>query len=540
MPALQKGNRFERYRILRPLGSGVSGESYEAEDVLLRRVVTLKLLQPGMVLPEPARRQFFRKMQDISTLTHPYLATVLDYGEVEGQLFIARRFVEAGSLLGSTGRERYHPPLAVANAITYAHQLAQALQHIHNHNYTHGSLTFSNILVLDQSGASNGAQDAPFLLADVGTAYFIYRFGKPHTTHVALTAAPEQKRGHALQASDQYALATILYFWLAGRTPFIGSPEEIETLKRTETIPSLDSLNPEVTYEQEDILRRALKAYPEARYPTILEFTEALLAALTYITPAMPTIPTDTEAVVAHTLTHLVIANEAEESQKREEPQGPELPEGAPLPQVIPDVPQPIQEPDPVPQEPLPTPQPVPEPASPEPEPVEPEILPQPAPDIITPLPDPLTSPLPQEPLPAPSEEPKHSGSLERTEDLAPTSYVTMAYFIINSPYNKEPGKVPVKHEETTLGRAGSSDILLDYDPFTSRHHALIKHEDESYVLFDLNSAYGITINGHLLARDTGHTLMDGDVLRIGVYELIFHLETVPQNTHVFGEHMIS
>src|SRR6201999_3844097 len=86
MPVLEDGQLFERYRIVRLLGMGVAGESYEAEDSMLLRKVTLKLIHPWQTLPDAARRQFFREMQVISILTHPYLASVLDYGEVDGRL----------------------------------------------------------------------------------------------------------------------------------------------------------------------------------------------------------------------------------------------------------------------------------------------------------------------------------------------------------------------------------------------------------------------------------------------------------------------
>ncbi|HEU5374979.1 MAG TPA: hypothetical protein VFV38_06050, partial [Ktedonobacteraceae bacterium] len=97
MPTLGDGQIFERYRIIRWLGSGVAGESYEAEDRMLLRKVTLRLIHPWGMLPDSARRQFFREMQGISALNHPYLATVLDYGEIDGRVYVARRYVSNGS-----------------------------------------------------------------------------------------------------------------------------------------------------------------------------------------------------------------------------------------------------------------------------------------------------------------------------------------------------------------------------------------------------------------------------------------------------------
>src|SRR5690348_6577461 len=130
MARLEDGQRFERYRIVRRLGNGIAGESYEAEDIRLQRKVTLKLIHPWSTLPDSARRQFFREMQGIGLITHPYMAATLDYGEVDGQLYIARRYVGPGSLLSNDGRSWFRPPLGVATAIHFTHQLAQALQQI--------------------------------------------------------------------------------------------------------------------------------------------------------------------------------------------------------------------------------------------------------------------------------------------------------------------------------------------------------------------------------------------------------------------------
>jgi len=62
MFALAVGQKFERYRVIRLLGSGLSGTTYEAEDIMLHRKVALKLIHPWSILPDSARRQFFRDM----------------------------------------------------------------------------------------------------------------------------------------------------------------------------------------------------------------------------------------------------------------------------------------------------------------------------------------------------------------------------------------------------------------------------------------------------------------------------------------------
>ena len=102
----------------------------------------------------------------------------------------------------------------------------------------------------------------------------------------------------------------------------------------------------------------------------------------------------------------------------------------------------------------------------------------------------------------------------------------TTAYLIIISPYIKEPYQVLLRGDETTIGRAGSSGILLEHDNLTSRHHALLKRENGRYFIYDRSSGNGVQVNGQRLSDNSGCALKDGDRIGIGNYELIFCLGT--------------
>ncbi len=652
MPDLEEGQKFERYRVIRLLGQGVAGVSYEAEDMMLHRQVTLKLIHPWSRLPDSARRQFFRDMQSISLFAHPHQAATLDYGEVDGQLYIVRQFVPAGSLLNSDGRAWFAPPLAVRAAVTYMHQIAQALYDIHRYGHVHGSLTLSNLLVTRCVDHDREPEAVPFLLSDVGMAHFVRRFGHPQIARLPITSAPEQARGRVAPASDQYALAAILYFWLAGRLPFFGSPNEIEQAKRAAIFPVLTTQNPQVTFEQEGIIRRALSAYPEERYPTILAFAEALRASLAHTPsrptptrqaqPVQPTQPTISQPVASTTeplevsitlppttgpetplsgtkqpienvplsgtflidqqtlnyLTTLTTEEDASppepsraESAKQqtnaepvsgtfvldqetlrmltilakqdspaEEPEKPTAPE--PLPQIEPDLPLPSPETTPLPQ---PVSVPEPEPAllqEPEQEPV---VIPPPAPDIAQPLPQPserlplppgivrpLETPTPDaRPQQKPASRPEMpTGSSQQTANSRSTDAlpplmeqaVVLPQLTITSPYTTNVQEFTLTRKKTTLGRAGSNDILLDKDTLTSRRHAYIRHEGEQYIIYDDDSIHGVIVNGHKLTSGAGHALSDGDQICIGEYDLTFHMKVVQyvsQEVHIPGAHII-
>lgn len=581
MPTLEEYQTFERYRIIRWLGNGVAGESYEAEDTVLLRKVTLKLIHPWSALPDAACRQFFREMQDISLLTHPSVAQVLDYGETDGYLYVVRRYISNGSLLSSEGRLWYKPPLANADAIQYTSQIAQALGHIHAHGHIHGALTFTNILVLRTATIEHTPDFAPFLLADSGLANYVRHFGQPRLSLLPVTAAPEQLGNRVTPASDQFALATLCYFWLTGRPPYLGSPDDIIQLKLSGTYPSLFSLNPRVPFELDMVIRRALSVYPEERYPSMQAFTDALQATRTnavkmtplpFSFPQLEPVPEHRAILpVDHTARveqkpDIQVANvsptthaeferipETDPSatlaiiveQPEMEPTSPSIsePQLTLAPELVlqsqweptppPDIPLPVPQtpPSPVPTPapepaPLPAPEPQPTPA-PEPLPTpEPEILPRPAPDIAPALP-PTALEVPEVPEPPTTlpTNPTDEDSSAIAQTLPASQGMPLLFaprLIITLLETEETREMRFEQDEITFGRAGSSDILLDQDTLTSRHHALLKREDRQFMLYDTRSANGVFINGQKLIPETGHALADGDHVGIGNYEIIF------------------
>jgi serine/threonine protein kinase len=567
MYGLEIGQKFERYQVLQVLGSGVSGISYKAEDLMLHHIVTLKLIHPWSILADSARRQFFRDMQSISLLTHPYHAAVHDYGEVEGQLYVVRRFVSNGSLLSVEGRTWFSPPFSIATTLSYAHQLAQVLHNIHRYGYIHGSLTLSNILVLRGPNLAGESDAAPFLLSDIGLAHFVRRFGRPQITRLPITAAPEQWKGRYTPACDQYALAVLIYLWLAGRPPFLGSPEEIEQAKHKASFSLLSSANPQITLEEEGIIRRALSAHPDERYPTILAFIEALQTSLTRQaklqeqTQAHVPVPSTTTYKKPVSLPEEPEQNDAQSLAENDNMAGTHkttngtvepisstflldqnaillltamakgeksLPE--PVPQIESATPLPRPEETPLPPvEPAPaTQQTQPEPSTPE-EPVAPELLP-PAPDIAQPLPEPtLPDGEPLQPSPDPQE----------TAEQPQTSAKLITSLTVTSPYLPVPQEFHLEKEEITLGHAGSSDILLDHDQTTSRHHAMLQRKGDQYYAYDLRSDQGVIVNGQKLTPDIGYPLTDGDRIFICSYTLTLHLIPVEHDQEAKKESAI-
>jgi serine/threonine protein kinase len=551
MPTVAPGQIFDRYRILRCLGSSVSGESYEAEDTALLRKVTLKLIHPQALLPDSSRRQFFREMQGISGLHHTLLAPVLDYGEIDGRLYVARRFVSNGSLLSSEGRLWFRPPFSITDAIQYARQLAQVLHYIHTRGYVHGAVTLSNVLVARGPNLYNDPDYSPFLLADTGLAQFVRRFGTQSQPPLTVSAAPEQLGKRVLPASDQYALAVLFYSWLAGRPPFVGDPAEIQQLKLTESIPQLSTFNTLITLEQDGVILRALSVSPEDRYPTVLAFADALRATLKPTTSpltmsATPATPTEVPAIESRPEEPKTVEPEPVQpiptTEHDEEVIGVVSEEPQPM-QVeaalsdLPDTPEPsfeqLEEQPALSTESSQEEQPQTEESSQQEE--QPQQDEQPQAEEAEQQEAPEESEQPEQPeqpeqteQPDQFEQPGQPIEVPDTEQPVPpqrsqiTEPIYFARVVITSPYSEEPYEYVLHSEEITIGRAGSSDILLDHDNLTSRHHALLRYEPQGYLVYDRRSANGVFVNGQRIDEDEGCELADGDHISIGNYELIF------------------
>jgi hypothetical protein len=95
---------------------------------------------------------------------------------------------------------------------------------------------------------------------------------------------------------------------------------------------------------------------------------------------------------------------------------------------------------------------------------------------------------------------------------------------IISSPYTHSSFEFLLLDEEIHIGRAGASDLYLEQDNLTSRHHALLKRVGERVLIFDKRSYNGVFLNGQKIEVARGYELADGDHIGIGNYELIFRV----------------
>ena len=106
---------------------------------------------------------------------------------------------------------------------------------------------------------------------------------------------------------------------------------------------------------------------------------------------------------------------------------------------------------------------------------------------------------------------------------------IAVPRLIISSPYTSSSFEFLIMDEEINVGRAGSSNLYLEQDNLTSRHHALLKRIGERVLIFDKRSHNGVFLNGQKIDVGRGYELADGDHIGIGNYELIFRSASTGQ-----------
>jgi serine/threonine protein kinase len=258
------------YRLLRLLGKGRFGSVYLAEHLYEHTSAAVKVLH--MPLTGPNDFDVFLKEARTVRLLHPHIVSLFDFDlSRDGLPYLAMTYAEGESL-----RERY-PQGSILSPVTidtYVQQLASALQYAHDCHVIHHDVKPENMLMT----IDGKIQLSDFNIARVSGQASLCT--QPKVPGTAAYTAPEQCQGHPCPASDQYALAIVVYEWLTGQCPFQGDPFAITLQHQTDTPPSLSSINPEVLPLVEGVILKALAKAPKDRYPTITYFAEALHTAL--------------------------------------------------------------------------------------------------------------------------------------------------------------------------------------------------------------------------------------------------------------------
>ena len=261
----------ERYTIEREVGRGGMAVVYLAQDVRHGRPVAIKVLRPELARELGAER-FLREIRRTAQLHHPHIVQLLDSGEAGGLLYYVMPYTEGGTLRQRLAREKQLP---IAESVSIARTVAEALDHAHHQGLIHRDVKPENILFTEGEAC----------LADFGIARATERAVDESSTSAGIVRgtlaymSPEQASGARDYdaRSDVFSLGCVVYEMLAGVPAFVGpTPEAVLAQRLVHAPRDLRVYRPSVSAALEAVVRKALELAPADRFWTAGEFAAAL------------------------------------------------------------------------------------------------------------------------------------------------------------------------------------------------------------------------------------------------------------------------
>jgi len=261
-----------RFEILRELGRGMTGVVFEARDPALSRTVALKMIDPANAVPAGEREAFTQRFESeariAGRLSHPNIVVVHDVGQDPETeiLYIALERLP-GETLAALVQKGVHLPWR--QALDVGAQLADALEHAHEHGIVHRDIKPANVMLLPNGQVKLMDFGIAKLEASQLTAAGQF-FGTP------LYMAPEQAGNGIVDGrSDLFALGSVLYTLLTGRHAFAGE-NVLQILRRVveEDPRPPGEVMPGVPPAVDGIIARCLAKAPDDRYPSARHLRE--------------------------------------------------------------------------------------------------------------------------------------------------------------------------------------------------------------------------------------------------------------------------
>ncbi|WP_282458396.1 Stk1 family PASTA domain-containing Ser/Thr kinase [Ligilactobacillus aviarius] len=282
----------KRYRIIRSLGEGGMANVYEAEDLVQKRRVTLKMLRFDLQDDPRSVERFHKEANSLTKLDNPHIVQIYDFGNDHGVPYLIMEYVK-GTDLKTYLKEHY--PLSCEKVVDIMEQILSAVESAHRIGIIHRDLKPQNILIdnygkvkVTDFGISIAAMESATITKTntmIGSVHYI---------------SPEQARGSIItKQSDIYSLGIILFELLTGKVPFEGQTAVSIAVKHyQDNLPSARKINPKVPQALENVILHATAKKLKDRYPDAETMARDLKTALLPVRKNEPKweVPTEDDA----------------------------------------------------------------------------------------------------------------------------------------------------------------------------------------------------------------------------------------------------
>lgn len=270
-----------RYEVMSLIGEGALGAVWKAKQRMVERIVAIKVLSESTEEQSAAFLRFQREAQALSSLNHPNIVMVFDFGlSEEGFPFLVMDYLQGQNLhqlIQQEGR------MEVDRAVPIFIQICNAMAHAHSRGILHRDLKPDNIILTENDGTRDIVK-----LVDFGIAK---RLDEDRQNVRKLTVegqvlgtpafmSPEQIMGNKLDArSDIYSFGCLMFYSLTGVLPISGS-SSIDTMAKHISNEPMDfaTAAPGIVIPQglQRCIKKALKKFPEERQQTMAQMREEL------------------------------------------------------------------------------------------------------------------------------------------------------------------------------------------------------------------------------------------------------------------------
>ena len=271
---ITKGQKInDRYEIIQTIGEGGMANVYLARDVIIDRLVAIKVLRGDLAGDEKFVRRFQREALAASSLDHHNIVEMYDVGEDHGMYYIVMEYIQ-GKTLKQLIKKR--GALTLSECIDIMLQLTDGVNVAHSSYIIHRDLKPQNIMIQD-----NGE----IKITDFGIAMALNNTQLTQTNSVMGSVhylPPEQASGKgATVKSDIYSMGIMFFELLTGTLPFKGeNAVEIAFKQIKDDIPSIREINPSIPQSVENIILKATAKNPKNRYNNAKEMHDDIATCL--------------------------------------------------------------------------------------------------------------------------------------------------------------------------------------------------------------------------------------------------------------------
>lgn len=266
------GELLGHYQILDQIGQGGMATVYRAVDKRDGREVAIKVLAPGIGTDRRFIKRFRREASFVSTLKHPNIVPVLEYGESRGFVYTAMPYVSGETL----HKHISNASITTEENVRWVGEISEALGFAHDHGVIHRDVKPSNVIISETGSAQ---------LTDFGLARVVEGHSSLTGSMLMGTPAyisPEQGKGETLDPrSDQYSLGIILYEIATGKLPFDSESPMATVLQHIqEPVPRPRRFSPDLSPDVEAVILKSLAKKRKLRFENIRAMNEAYQAAM--------------------------------------------------------------------------------------------------------------------------------------------------------------------------------------------------------------------------------------------------------------------